>query len=104
LLQQKPLLLELQSVFQGSLENVAYNPPAAGLGNRPGRELIRGRVDVIDLDSRKALLENRENFLSVDLSQSSVKIKGSTLLERLLVDFVQTLARSRRREAEKQKT
>src|SRR4030095_2413816 len=99
-----PLLWGLQSVFQGPLKNVADNPAAAGLGNRPGRKLIRRRVNVIDLDSRKALLENRKNFLSVDLSQGSVKIKGSTFLERLLVDFVQTLARSRRREAEKQKT
>ena len=84
-IQQQSLLADLIDIFQTELDDIGDNPPAAGFGNRAGREFVRSRVDMIDLDAGKAFLEDRINFFRVDLRQRAIAIENPFFFERFFV-------------------
>ncbi len=88
-----PLLLDLQQIFQRSLEDISESSAAAGLGDRSGCQRIRSGVDMVDLDPRKAFFKHRQNLDGINLRQSSIKVYRAAFLERLLVELVQGLER-----------
>src|SRR6266540_7483352 len=66
-IQQQPLLAYFIDIFQTEFDDIGNHSPAARFGYRASGEFIRRRVDMIDLDAGKALLEDRVNFFRVDL-------------------------------------
>ena len=68
------LVDHLQNIFQSHLKDIGKYPAAARLSDRPGSKLVRGGIDVIDLDAGKSLLEYRQNSFRIDLREGAVEI------------------------------
>src|SRR5215510_16121583 len=56
-LQNQPLLVNLVDVFQAEFNHVRDSPSPASFRNCPCGEFIGGSIDMVDLDTREALLE-----------------------------------------------
>ena len=81
--------MQLIDIFKTELENVRENLAAARLGDRPHRELVGSRVDMIDFDAGKTLFEHRINLFGVDLRQRAIAIKRAAFLKSFLINLIE---------------
>ena len=89
--EEQALALNPNHAVQKRLKNVGDNLAAARFSNDTGGELIRRCVDVIDLDTRKTLLEAGQNARGVHLRQGRIEIERAAFGQCLLVHFIKCL-------------
>jgi hypothetical protein len=64
------------------LQDIADGFAAARFTHGPRHQLVRSRIDMVDLDTREALFKKWQDNLSIDLRQGAVKIERAAFLER----------------------
>ena len=87
--------MNLHDVLEVHVKDIANGSAAARFGDCPRDDFVRARAGVHCFDSGKAFFEQRQNFFSRVRRQSSIDIKRTAFLQRLLVGFIDTLGMER---------
>src|SRR5262249_3901377 len=99
------MLVNLVDIFKAEFDDVGDSPSSPSFRNCPCGEFIGGSVNVVDLNTREALLKQRIDYFRINLCQRAVTVENALFLQRFFIEVIDgfSLRRSSRREHQTEK-